>query len=96
MGMFAKLFGTLVKHPTNSVNHDYIKGRVFNPGAENFFPIKTVTDPLYRLRGAGTPAGSLRVLQPPQSFAPLAVPTNGLGGQQPGNIIFQPSQDAWE
>lgn len=91
---FMKLFGRKVKNPNHSVNFDYSQGYTFTPGAENFFPAKNQQDPLFRLRGAGTPCGSLNVLSPAQSIINLAVPTNGLGGIQPGGIVFQPSADA--
>lgn len=92
---FLKYFGRKVKHPDSEVNFHYTQGRQFGPGAENFSPIKNQQDPLYRLRGAGTPVlMQFNALQPPQAFIPLMVPTNGLGGVIPGGIVFQQSIDA--
>ena len=51
--------------------------------------------PVYLMRGPGfIPYDKLRVLQNPQTYYPrVLVPTDGYGGVQAGQIIFQPLED---
>jgi hypothetical protein len=60
--------------------YQYVRGRVFTPGAANFGFLPPTTTPPILSQGAGKRCGLLAVFQPPQVFAPQLLTPIGPGG----------------
>ena len=65
------------------------QGDIFTPGAMSTALNTRVGNPIYSVRGAGNAAGSLRVLQEPQVFQSLALPSSPVQGVPVGYMTLQ-------
>jgi len=83
-----------IKHPTAPKLYQFRQGIQVMADSALLSGFEQPTyNPIYLVRGAGKIAGSLMVLQPPVSFAPLAVPIASFGGTQAGIFQLQPLVD---
>jgi hypothetical protein len=84
-----------VRHASAPSLYNYLQGVVFTNGAQQWGFQVEQTLPLFDLIGPATAVLSpLMITQPPQVFVNQAVPVNGIGGLQAGQLFTQPLVDA--
>lgn len=70
--------------------YSHVLGQTITAGAERYAFVQRFDKPQYDLIGAGFHTGQFRPYQEPQVYVNLAVPTNGIGGLQGGQMVALP------
>lgn len=80
-----------LKQPAQNLQH--VPGYVYDNGAERFGLEQLYAWPLVRITGAGTPAGQLMILQPPQVRQILSLPPTPQQGVAAGMLGYESLDD---
>lgn len=83
----------MLQHPTAPELYHYVKGRVFDPGAESFVFVDNNRLPLYSVVGNGNECGTLRNFGQPLVYVNHSITRVGLGGLQAGQFMSTPLTD---